>query len=230
MPAEGALCRGGPVDRALSLIETLRHRPGEGPVRLALHRARMAASADALGLPFDAAGFEAALMASVDPAADLRLRAELFADGRLAVTAAPFTPLSDGTVWRLRLAATRLSSSDPLLRHKTSLRDAYAAARAEFAPAEADEVLLLNEKGHVCEGTITSLFVVDPAGGPMMTPPLEDGLLAGVLRESLIAAGRARPATLCPADLAGRTLFVGNSLRGLIPAVLLSHDRHENRA
>lgn len=218
------------MDRALSLIETLRHRPGEGPVRLALHRARMAASAEALGLPFEAAGFEAALLDGVDPGADLRLRAELFADGRLAVTRAPFTPLSAGTVWRLRLAGTRLSSADPLLRHKTSLRAAYAAARAEFSAADADEVLLLNEKGHLCEGTITSLFVEDPAGGPLLTPPLEDGLLAGVLRDSLIAAGRARPATLCPADLAGRRLFVGNSLRGLIPALLLSSDCHENRA
>ena len=133
--------------------------------------------------------------------------------------AAAFAPLAAGTVWRLKIAGTRLSSTDPLLRHKTSRRAAYAAARAEFPAADVDEVLLLNEDGVLCEGTITSLFL-DDGTGILKTPPLASGLLAGVLREELLESGRAVEQVLQPQDLQGGTLFVGNSLRGLIRGAL----------
>ena len=95
----------------------------------------------------------------------------------------------------------------------------FKSARAEFAAGAADEVLLLNERGEVCEGTITSVFV-DDGTGILKTPTLACGLLAGVLREDLIASGRAREAMLQAGDLAAGRLFVGNSLRGLIAARL----------
>ncbi len=152
--------------------------------------------------------------------APLRIRLELFTDGRIDVQTAPFTPIPTGATWRVKIAATRLSSNDPLLCHKTSRRAAYAAARAEFPAAEADEVLLLNERGEICEGTITSLFL-DDGSGTLKTPPLSCGLLAGVLREELLQEGRAEERVLYPQDLAGRPFFLGNSLRGLIPAILL---------
>ena len=143
----------------------------------------------------------------------LRIRLELFADGRIEIQTAPFTPLPAETTWRVKLAATRLSSADPLLRHKTSRRDAYAAARAEH-PA-ADEVILLNERGETCEGTITSLFL-DDGSGVLKTPPLSCGLLAGILREELLETGKAEEAVLRPEDLSRGKILMGNSLRGLI--------------
>jgi 4-amino-4-deoxychorismate lyase len=149
----------------------------------------------------------------------LRIRLELFPDGRIDVQTAAFTPLATGTVWRLKLAATRLDSTDPLLRHKTSRRALYTAARAEFPAADVDEVILLNERGELCEGTITSLFF-DDGTGPLKTPPLASGLLAGVLREELLETGKAVEATLRPEDLSGGAIFVGNSLRGLIRCTL----------
>ncbi len=202
----------------ISLIETLRWEPGIGFVRLERHLARLARSAAALGLA-GSEGAEQALFAALPPSAlpasPLRIRLELFADGRIDVQAVPFTPLAADVVWRLKTAGTRLSSADPLLRHKTSRRAAYAAARAEFPAADADEVLLLNEDGVLCEGTITSLFL-DDGTGILKTPPLASGLLAGVLREELLESGRAVEQVLRPEDLQGGTLFVGNSLRGLI--------------
>ncbi len=124
----------------------------------------------------------------------------------------------------MRIAQTRLSSGDPLLRHKTTRRDAYQNARSEFPVSDADEVILLNERGEVCEGTITSLFVDPGEGRPLLTPLLSCGLLAGVLRAELIDQGRAREAVLAPADLTrANAIFVGNSLRGLIPARLADY-------
>lgn len=148
----------------------------------------------------------------------LRIRLELFPDGRIEVQTAPFTPLAPETTWRLKIAATRLASTDTLLRHKTSRRAAYATARAEFPSTEADEVLLLNERGDVCEGAITSLFL-DDGSGVLKTPPLSSGLLAGVLREELLKTGKAVEQVLRPEDLARGTILMGNSLRGLIRSV-----------
>ncbi|HVK90094.1 MAG TPA: aminotransferase class IV family protein [Mycoplana sp.] len=149
----------------------------------------------------------------------LRIRLELFADGRIEVKTAPFVPLAADALWTVRIATTRLDSTDPLLRHKTSRRAVYEAARAEFSPADADEVILLNERGEVCEGTITTAFL-DDGTGVLKTPPLACGLLAGVLREELLETGRATEQRLQVEELHRHRFFVGNSLRGLIPASL----------
>jgi 4-amino-4-deoxychorismate lyase len=131
------------------------------------------------------------------------------------VQTAPFTALAPDATWRLKIATTRLASTDPLLRHKTSRRAAYAAARAEFPATEAEEVILTNERGELCEGTITSLFL-DDGSGILKTPPLACGLLAGVLREELLESGKAVEQVVLPEDLATGTVLLGNSLRGLI--------------
>lgn len=205
----------------ISLIETLRWDPGAGFVRLERHLVRLERSAAALGLP-GAEEARQALFAALPPSpqpSPLRIRLELFADSRIGVQTAPFTPLAPGTTWRLKIAATRLASDNPLLRHKTSRRTAYTAARAEFPAADADEVILTNERGELCEGTITSLFL-DDGSGILKTPPLACGLLAGVLREELLESGRAVEHVLRPEDLIGGGVLVGNSLRGLIEGTL----------
>lgn len=207
--------------KPLSLIETLRYEPETGFRNLDRHRARMAASAEALGLAFDPDRFEEKLNEVPEEEGPRRVRLELGSQGRLTLTHAGFVPAGEGTVWTVRIARTAaLSSQDPLLRHKTGRRGHYDAARSEFGLAEADEVLLLNERGEVCEGTITSLFLPDGRGG-FLTPSLACGLLAGVERQRLLEAGHAAEAVIRPEDLAGRDFFVGNSLRGLIPARLL---------
>ena len=219
MSAEGPL-----RDRksaGFELIETLRWQPGAGFIRLDRHLARLSASAAELGFAFDQRKVEAALADATHAAqAPLRVRLLLSLDGTAAATAQPFEPLAAGTVWKLRLARTALRSGDTLLRHKTTRREVYAKARAEYPAGEADEVLMANERGEVCEGTITTLFA-DFGDGMLLTPALDCGLLAGVLRAELLDAGKAREAILTADDLrSARFLHVGNSLRGLIAARL----------
>ncbi|HZG27835.1 MAG TPA: aminotransferase class IV family protein [Ensifer sp.] len=149
-----------------------------------------------------------------------RLRLELSPSGKIAVTSAPFSLQTDDTIWRIAFAKTRTASTDPLIRHKTTRRALYEAARAEFPTDKVNDVILLNEKGELAEGTITNLFVEDDQGG-LMTPPISSGCLAGVLRTSLICARKAYNHRLRPEDLNGRSLYVGNSLRGLIRAELI---------
>jgi 4-amino-4-deoxychorismate lyase len=128
------------------------------------------------------------------------------------VTAAPFVAVAGP--WRLGLAAERLASGDPWLGLKTTRRGAYDRARAALAGL--DEVVLLNERGEVCDGTITTLFFDRGAG--MRTPPLSSGLLPGVLREEMLASGACREEVLMAGDLGRMRLWVGNALRGMIAA------------
>lgn len=205
-----------------SLIETMRWEPGTGIVRLRLHLARLKRSAGRLGF----AGADKAAEKLGDVFGEdipLRVRLTLSPAGEIAVTTAPFSPVPEDTIWRVSIASTRLNSGDTLLRHKTTRRGTYEAARAEYSASETDEVLLLNEKGEPCEGTITSIFL-DDGTGILKTPPISCGLLAGVLRTELICARRARIQRLTLADLQTGTLYMGNSLRGLIRAKLLTED------
>lgn len=215
MPAERALRdrRGA----GFELIETLRFEHGVF-VRLDRHLARLEESARMLGFDFDRGDVEVALDAvKVGPPIQ-RVRLTLNDNGAATVTSAAFTPPPSQTLWRLAVAETRLESADPLLRHKTTRRQRYEKARKEFDPTAIDEVLLLNERSELCEGTITTLFV-DLGDGALATPPLSSGLLAGVLRAELLAEGRAREAVLTLTDIArAKAVYVGNSLRGLIEA------------
>jgi 4-amino-4-deoxychorismate lyase len=224
MPLEGTLRHGDGA--GFELIETMRWEPESGFLRGERHLARLRESARELGFR----GTPEEAFAKAQDIADgsevaLRVRLALASDGMAAATAETYRPVPDGAVWRLQLARTTLRSMDPLLRHKTSRRQAYAKARSEYGLDRADEVLLANERGELCEGTITSLFV-DFGERALATPALACGLLAGVLRAEMIDTGAAKEATFGHDDLRGaRGIFVGNSLRGLIPAICEFPDR-----
>lgn len=221
MPAQGPFRDRGAA--AFQLIETMRREPGGGILRHGRHLARLERSAMALGFRFERHMVERALVLAGDGA--LRVRLTLDADGQISVSTQPFTALPPDAVWTVAIASNRLDSRDQLLRHKTTRRQAYDAARAERMASEVAEMLLLNERGELCEGTITSVFS-DLGDGRLATPPLDCGLLEGVLRSELLDSGKAYERVLHPTDLAvAKSLFVGNSLRGLIPARLVGQDR-----
>jgi len=192
----------------LKLIETLAW-DGQRLVRLPLHLARLAASARALGWGCDLSAVEMALRAAV-PEAAARMRLTLDGAGAVAVQAAALP--AGKAEWRIGLAAERLRADDPWLAVKSTQRAGYDAARANLA-AGLDEVILCNERGEVCDGSITTLFF--DRGQGMRTPPLSCGLLPGVLRAEMAVAEE----VLRAEDLPHVKLWVGNSLRGLIPAV-----------
>ena len=212
---EGALRGAAPAD--LRLIETFRWEPAAGFARLPAHLARLGRGAAALGIPLDAGEIERALASvsgGVAGGEALRVRLTVGLDGGVAVTAAPLGAAK--AAWVVAVAAERVFSGDPWLALKSTRRPVHDAARAGLAPG-VDEALLLNERGEVAEGTITTVFVA--RGGGLVTPPVASGVLPGVLRAELLAAGRCREGVVRAADL-GAGFWVGNALRGLIPARL----------
>jgi 4-amino-4-deoxychorismate lyase len=202
---ESAL-REGSTEPGLRLIETMLWDGARVP-RLALHAARLAAGCLALG--WNVPDIDAALRA-LDLQGPARLRLTVGGAGEVAVTVSPLPPAQ--AVWRVGLAKVRLASDDPWLGIKSSRRGAYDAARAAL-PEGLDEVIFQNERGEVCDGTITSLFF--DRGQGMRTPPLSSGLLPGVLRAEMAVPEE----VLHASDLPAARLWVGNALRGLIPAI-----------
>ena len=104
------------------------------------------------------------------------------------------------------------------LRHKTSDRGFYEEALAAAKSEGAQEALLVHPDGLVTEGSFTNIFV--ERDGILLTPPASLGLLPGVLRRSLIEAGKAREAELTLDDLSDG-FWLGNAVRGLVKAQLL---------
>lgn len=51
-----------------------------------------------------------------------------------------------------------------------------------------DEAVLLNEAGKVCEGSGENIFIVK--NGVLKTPPISDGLLEGITRDSIIQVAK----------------------------------------
>jgi len=201
----------------VSLIETMRLEAGGTIVRRLRHLARLEASAFALGLPFDAALAEARLNAVAARTRKTGALLRLTLDPRGAIELVERELPALAAPARICIAPQRIRSSDPAVRFKTSRRATYEAALSFARAAGCAEALLLNERGSLADGTRTTVFV-QLAGvydGPLATPPLADGALAGVLRAELLESGRAVERSLVPADLDGAAILLGNSARGL---------------
>jgi 4-amino-4-deoxychorismate lyase len=207
-----------------SLIETLLWIKGDGYFLFDEHLTRLASSADELHIPYDRGAILQALECAVIGADCDRLRVRLVLDqaGHCTVSVAALNVVPEGTVWRVALAQSPIASTDPMLRHKTTLRDRYDSelSRAN-AYYSADEVIFLNERAEICEGARSNVFVARDT--VLLTPPLSSGLLPGTLRANLLASGRAREATLRLDDIAGNvTWYMGNSVRGLVRARVIT--------
>jgi len=86
-----------------------------------------------------------------------------------------------------------------------------------------DEVVLLNERGEVCECTSANIFAA--FGGKVFTPPLSSGCLPGVTRELLVDEVRVPgidviEKMLLPQDLEKADgVFITSSTRDLLPVL-----------
>lgn len=204
----------GAAGESFDLMETMLFDPVDGVQRLDGHLARMKASAAALGFAFDRHGARNSLQsATFRLRSAARVRMRLAPSGALAVEVSPLPRLAELPV-PVAVRPAPMAPDDFRLAHKTSLRAAYDAERAESGAAE---VVFVDEPGFVTEGSWSNIFV--EREGVLLTPPLALGLLPGVLRAELIEKGRAVESHLRLADLADG-FFIGNSLRGLVPARL----------
>jgi branched-chain amino acid aminotransferase len=94
-------------------------------------------------------------------------------------------------------------------------------AKVEVTNAGYDEAIMLNERGHVAEGSGENVFVV--RDGVLFTPPPSDGVLEGITRDTVfkIAASEGLPVrecTLARSDLViADELFFTGSAAEIVP-------------
>jgi para-aminobenzoate synthetase / 4-amino-4-deoxychorismate lyase len=139
-----------------------------------------------------------------------KIRLLLSKSGAITIEIRPLTDKAEP--WTVAVVPLPVESTDFRLHHKTSDRAFYDEARIASV---ADEVLFVDRDGFLTEGSITAIFV--ERDGKLLTPALSRGALPSVLRQELIEIGQALEADLNATDLTGN-FFVGNSVRGLIPA------------
>ena len=171
---------------AFRLLETLRFDPEDGYRRLEEHLARLRASAAFFGFAEDEGTIRSALdrEAGRFPGRVVRVRLLLDRRGHVETGSAPVS--SPGEPVRLAIDRDHpVDPSDVFLFHKTTLRERYEDAAARHP--DADDVILINDRGEVTETTIATLAV--RLDDRWWTPPLAAGLLPGCERAALLDAG-----------------------------------------
>ncbi len=217
-PMADDVARIAPSDRAFTLgdglFETMRLADG-AVVHIARHLRRLRAGAAALGIPLDAAdaGLAHALAATASAngltSAALRLTLSRGpAERGIALPASPqptlvitagALPAQDGPLHAVIATTTRRNEHSPLSRVKSLNYLDSILARREAVARGADEAVLLNTRGAAAETSIANLIVL--RDGRLLTPPVSDGALPGIMREVLVERAGLAEATLLPADL-----------------------------
>lgn len=199
------------------LIECMRFEPDIGMELLELHLQRMKASAAELGFAFDRHQTRNQIQAlCFELEAPAKVRLLLARSGAIALEAQelgdpPAEPL--GCI----VLPVPVDCGDWRLRHKTSDRGFYQSGLSVAHGVGAQEALLLRDDGLLTEGSWTNIFV--KRDGILLTPPADLGLLPGILRRSLLEAGKARESHLRLSDLE-QGFLLGNAVRGLMKARL----------
>lgn len=203
---------------SFELLETLRAEPGV-VLRRDAHLDRLSDSAAYFG--WDVARTRAAATAALDAVAanctaPTRARLTVTRAGATDVMLQP-APAPFSTPPRVVIATTPVDSREVFLCHKTTHRRVYDAQRA--AHPDAFDVVLYNERDELTESTIGNIVL--ELDGARVTPARSAGLLAGVLRQELLATGEITERVLHRADLERATrVWIINALRGWVEVSL----------
>lgn len=203
------------------LIETLVvDAEGDIPL-LARHLTRLQTTCAALDYPWAGDATEHALRTAATTLAapgPHRLRLLLDRWGQRSIQAAPLPALAPGQ--QAMLSDQVLDAREPLLRYKTTHRPWYADANAWLqAHPEVFDLLFLNQRGELCEGSRTNVYL--QLRGAWYTPPCDSGCLPGVQRAQLLDSGQAQERVLTLDDLhAAQGIRLSNALRGWFDVTL----------
>lgn len=213
------------------------------PAFLTAHLARMRGGAEALGIEADLDEAEiASVLAELTRRngatkgfASARLTLTRGAGGRgLAVAKGAAKPMLLATVKSYAPSETSGPAQLIVSRHRRNELSAAARwktlnyldnilARMEAAEAGADDALMLNSAGRAACASAANVFFI--VGDRIMTPPVAEGAMPGIVRGVLLANAKAAGAEIREApfeagDLGAVSLFLTNSLIGVRPAAL----------
>lgn len=192
---------------------------------LPLHLERMELSAAYFEFQFERAAIVAALKElekHLTPGIPSKVRVLLDRSGKLTTTHVPVELPS--TPGKVILSGDRVSSNDRFLRHKTTRRHFFEKQREQALLQGYDEVLFLNERGEITEGSISNVFI--EKDGRLFTPPLACGVLPGVYRRHLLETNpAATEKILRREDLeSADAVYLCNAVRGFRKVTVVLSD------
>ncbi len=205
-----------------------------------LARLRRACTALGLAIPYDDAALKRGVLSLFD-AHDINPKAGTRHVLRLTVTGGdggrglvPDNISAPNWLMQISDAAApptylRLHESDvPVLAgsatggHKTTAYLDNILARRAALYAGADEALMFNQHGRLAGAAAGTVFV--QTGKQLITPPVSEGALAGIIRAALLQLGEASGLNIAE-GLIGRdllakadALYLTNSVQGVVPA------------
>jgi branched-chain amino acid aminotransferase len=131
------------------------------------------------------------------------------------ISAAPYAVPQPARV--MVATTTRRNAHSPISRVKTTCCLDSILARKEAARQGADEAILLNGDGWVAEATAANVFAI--IDGVLVTPPIRDGALPGVMRAAVMSHVPLGECSLSVDDLArAKEIFLTSSL-GIRPVI-----------
>lgn len=123
--------------------------------------------------------------------------------------------------FRLDYSKIYRNETSPLVFHKTMNYGDNIIEKRRTHTLDIDEVLFLNSRGEICEGSTTNVFFV--RDGQIYTPALSCGLLPGIVRRFLLEHFPINQVILHPEDIRiMEECFVTNSLIGIMPVTSLA--------
>jgi para-aminobenzoate synthetase / 4-amino-4-deoxychorismate lyase len=210
-----------------ALVETLLLQRGELQLFDA-HLDRLKASARFFGFEHSEPRIRAVLHDTQKKGSEgpHRIRLTLEKDGKIHVQIQALIDLPEQLSFVI--APERVDSSDPLLRHKTTARSLYNSVlhRLEANP-DCFDALFFNEREELTEGARSNVFLLK--NGEWFTPPVESGLLDGIMRQEILRTRPVRIQKLYRNDLlSADAVYLSNALRGLVPVKLTTKERERN--
>jgi para-aminobenzoate synthetase / 4-amino-4-deoxychorismate lyase len=189
------------------------------------HINRLISSAGAIGFIVDEASLRTRIdeaITEIDRPGEFKIRLLCRQDGCIRVDCSLLSGHNSDTPRRIGIASTRVHSENPFLYHKTTFRPDFDRGIREASERGLDDVVFVNQNGHITETTIFNIFLRH--GAEWSTPARECGLLSGIGRSREISSPRAaveRELTLKELQEADEIVLT-NAVRGRVQAILVS--------
>ncbi len=222
------------------LFETMLWKPGEGYWLLDGHLRRLACGAKFFKFSFDQKNIVQRLQDEEKTFSNesQRVRLTLSKDGQVdfatvscappAVSSLSSLPVEMSvTLPMIDFSKEEVETDSPWCFHKTTRRRTYDNEYTRAQDQGLVDLLFCNERGEVTEGCISNLIIYYQ--GEYLTPPVECGLLAGVMREALLndkSVVITEKVITREMVTGAEAIFVCNSVRGVVQVRLKESMHH----
>ncbi len=198
------------------LLESVLWTPAHGYYLLHHHLQRLQDSAQYFQFNLDLEQLQQKLqkLALAEHQQSRKIRITVSRSGDLALESLPADSIAGSKIGVARTAILRSA----FLCHKTTYRKPYSEL-LDQQPGDNErlsDLIFWNETHDVTESSIANVVIAER--GELITPPLEEGLLAGVFRKHLLQEGVIRERKIRLDTLVNsQAVFLVNSVRGWMP-------------